>query len=360
MVMELLEGESLASLLERRGTLTLGEAAMILTPVGRALEAAHDKGIVHRDLKPDNIFLDRGSDGLFVPKVLDFGIAKLLDPEAVVSGTQGGQTKTESILGTPHYMSFEQAMSDKTIDHRTDVWSFGVILYELLVGERPLKFENLGQMYTLLLQGEVPSVRVALPDLPQAIADLIDQCLKKNREERLAGLGPLLDALESVDVGETTLEIASRTSVRSISSLRERGTQDPVAATQGDTSVTRSRGAWLIGLAVAAVAAAIAIVGSLGDGESPAAASLDSETEASTSAATTAAPATTTNQTTTSSVDSSAETTTTASPTVSSTVAPPRIVQRPATAAPKPTNQPPPPPPPPPPPAKGISTASPY
>ena len=196
MVMELLDGESLASLLARRGRLSLAECATLLVPVGRALMSAHDKGIVHRDLKPDNIFLaKRGAK--VVPKVLDFGIAKLLDPEAVISGTSGDQTKSESILGTPHYMSLEQAMGEKTIDHRTDIWAFGVILYEVLVGERPLQFDNIGQWYKLLLQEPVPSIHEAAPELDPRVADIIARCLVKDRDERLDDLGPVLDALEA-------------------------------------------------------------------------------------------------------------------------------------------------------------------
>jgi len=152
MVMELLEGESLSSLLRRLGKLPLAAVAALLAPVADALKAAHDKGIVHRDLKPDNIFLAKLGDAV-APKILDFGIAKVVDPAAIIAETQGGATNTGSILGTPHYMSLEQAMSEKDIDARADIWAFGVILFEALAGRRPLEFENLGQMYTLMLQG---------------------------------------------------------------------------------------------------------------------------------------------------------------------------------------------------------------
>ncbi|WP_437318343.1 serine/threonine-protein kinase [Sorangium sp. So ce385] len=195
MVMELLRGEPLSALRRQRGALHLHEAARLLVPVAAALRAAHDKGIVHRDLKPDNIFLSEPQAGGCVPKVLDFGIAKVLDPASISSETHGGNTSTGSILGTPHYMSFEQAMSEKDIDHRADIWAMGVILFEALTGRRPLEFETLGEMYTAFLQREVPSIRSAVPDLPADVADVLDRCLRKRREDRLADLGPLIEVL---------------------------------------------------------------------------------------------------------------------------------------------------------------------
>jgi serine/threonine-protein kinase len=195
MVMELLRGEPLSGLRKRRGALQLYEAARLLVPVASALRAAHEKGIVHRDLKPDNIFLSEPQAGGCVPKVLDFGIAKVLDPTSISSETQGGNTSTGSILGTPHYMSFEQAMSEKDIDHRADIWAMGVILFEALTGRRPLEFENLGEMYTAFLQREVPSIRSAVPDLPADVAGVLDRCLQKRREDRLDDLGPLVEVL---------------------------------------------------------------------------------------------------------------------------------------------------------------------
>jgi hypothetical protein len=195
MVMELLRGEPLAALRKRAGALPLHEVATLLLPVAAAVRAAHEKGIVHRDLKPDNIFLSEAHGGGCVPKVLDFGIAKVLDPTSISSETQGGATSTGSMMGTPHYMSLEQAMSEKDIDHRADIWSMGVILFEALTGRRPLEFENLGQMYTSFLQGTVPSVRELVPELPEDVVAIIDHCLQKQRAGRLDDLGPLIEVL---------------------------------------------------------------------------------------------------------------------------------------------------------------------
>jgi serine/threonine-protein kinase len=195
MVMELLKGEPFSAYRARVGALELHEAARLLLPAARALRAAHDKGVVHRDLKPDNIFLAETPAGR-TTKVLDFGIAKVLDPTRLGSETQGQHTNTGSILGTPHYMSYEQAMSDKHVDQRTDVWAMGVILFEALTGRRPLVFDTLGQMYTSFLQGNVPSIREYVPAAPDDFAAVLDACLAKLQGARLSDLGKLVDVLE--------------------------------------------------------------------------------------------------------------------------------------------------------------------
>jgi eukaryotic-like serine/threonine-protein kinase len=202
MVMELLEGETLSDLRERRGALTLRETAEIFLPIAEALAAAHQKGIVHRDLKPENVFLAQRSTGR-QPIVLDFGIAKVLDPTTITSETQGQETATGSLLGTPHYMSYEQAMSEKQIDRRTDVWSLGVMLFEVLTGRRPLEFGNLGEMYTAFLTGTIPSIGRYVPDLPADAVAIIDHCLAKARDERLDDLEPLIALLRHYSRAES-------------------------------------------------------------------------------------------------------------------------------------------------------------
>jgi serine/threonine-protein kinase len=194
MVMELLKGEPFSEYRTRVGAMTLHDTATLLLPAVEALQAAHDKGIVHRDLKPDNIFLADTPLGR-TTKLLDFGIAKVLDPTKLGSDTEGPTTRTNSMLGTPYYMSFEQAMSDKNIDPRTDIWSMGVILFEALTGRRPMEFDTLGQMYTAFLQGTIPSLRDAAPDVPQDVSQVIDQCLRRNRDARMPNLRPLIEVL---------------------------------------------------------------------------------------------------------------------------------------------------------------------
>ncbi len=151
-VMELLEGESLAARLERLGKLAASDAAQILSQVARALTRAHEKGIVHRDLKPDNIFIvHEGADE--VAKVLDFGIAKKL---GALSSSSGVKTHTGALLGTPYYMSPEQALGQTDIDHRTDIWSLGIIAFECLTGIRPFEKDTLGALLMAICNEPLP------------------------------------------------------------------------------------------------------------------------------------------------------------------------------------------------------------
>jgi eukaryotic-like serine/threonine-protein kinase len=151
--MELLDGESLGARLEKLGRLPPMMVATILSQAARALARAHQAGIVHRDLKPDNIFLVREADDDFV-KVLDFGIAKKL---GALSSTSGIKTGTGAMLGTPYYMSPEQALGQNTIDHRTDIWSLGIIAYECLTGKRPFEKDTLGALLMAICNEPLPT-----------------------------------------------------------------------------------------------------------------------------------------------------------------------------------------------------------
>lgn len=158
--MELLRGESLAARLKRVGQLKPGEAAHILGHVGRALDLAHSKGIVHRDLKPENIYLVREGDE-DVGKMLDFGIARSIGG---FSAMEGLKTQTGTVLGTPFYMSAEQ-VSGQPVDHLTDIWSFGVIAWECLLGRRAFDGDSFGALYQgiCVTQLPVPSLYGAVP-----------------------------------------------------------------------------------------------------------------------------------------------------------------------------------------------------
>jgi serine/threonine-protein kinase len=143
-VMELLVGDTLSERLAAKGPMDPLIVARLLRQVARAVGKAHQAGIVHRDLKPDNIFLVEGDDDEFTAKVLDFGIAKAT---AGVGGSlTGSKTRTGALLGTPYYMSPEQAQGTKVIDFRTDLWALGVITYEALLGKRPFDSEALGDL----------------------------------------------------------------------------------------------------------------------------------------------------------------------------------------------------------------------
>ena len=151
--MELLEGESLAARLERVGKLSPLDTATILTQVVRALTRAHQQNIIHRDLKPENIFIVPEGDDEVV-KVLDFGIAKKLGLSSTSSGVK---THTGAMLGTPYYMSPEQAKGHANVDHRTDIWSLGIIAYECITGLRPFEAETLASLLIAICTEPLPT-----------------------------------------------------------------------------------------------------------------------------------------------------------------------------------------------------------
>jgi len=149
-VMELLEGESLAGRLERLGRLSAGETARMIQHVGRAMTRAHEAGIIHRDLKPENVFIVRNDDEE-VFKVFDFGIAKVEAPALLA-----GATRTGSLLGTPSYMSPEQAEGVRNIDHRADIWALGVMAYRCLLGRLPFAETTLPQLILAICARPMP------------------------------------------------------------------------------------------------------------------------------------------------------------------------------------------------------------
>jgi serine/threonine-protein kinase len=206
LVMDLLVGESLESYEERVGTLALADAADIFVGVGKALVAAHAKGVIHRDLKPANIFLAT-IDGARKVKVLDFGIAKILDPAALGLDSFGVHTETGTLIGTASYMSLEQVMTEKEIDRRTDVWSFGVCFLEAICGRRPLQYESMAQMYGAFFQERVPRARELAPSLPEDVAAVMDGCLQKDREQRTEDLTIVVKVLERYASRDVALDV---------------------------------------------------------------------------------------------------------------------------------------------------------
>jgi hypothetical protein len=158
--MELLDGEDLGKRLMTLGRMSARECCTIMTQVCRALTKAHGAGVVHRDLKPDNIFLVKDDDRE-IAKVLDFGIAK-----AKNQSLEGSTTKTGAMLGTPYYMSPEQAQGTKAVDHRSDLWSLGVIVFQALTGRLPFESEALGDLLVRIIVSPVPMPSQFVSDLP--------------------------------------------------------------------------------------------------------------------------------------------------------------------------------------------------
>jgi serine/threonine-protein kinase len=176
MVMEFLQGEDLASRLAREGRLDAATATLIGVQVGRALTKAHAAGIVHRDLKPGNVFLCEREEGGLLVKVVDFGISKLLRDDVV--GEQRNLTRMGTALGTPQYMSPEQASGNQEVDQRTDVWALGCLLFEMLAGKPP--YDDAGS-YELtivrILTTRPPPLLGVAPWVSPALAAIVDRAL---------------------------------------------------------------------------------------------------------------------------------------------------------------------------------------
>ena len=208
---ELIEGETLRQRL-MRGRMEVGEAVDVAIQVASALAAAHETGIVHRDIKPENIMLR--PDGYV--KVLDFGIAKLAEsafaqPPSVAAATFGvpgatadgaesvtlAQTNLGSILGTVRYMSPEQARG-VPVDQRTDIWSLGVVLYEMVTGHAPFTGDTPGEVMASILEKEPPPLTSYLAHTPAELQQIISKTLRKDREERYQNAHELLEALQSL------------------------------------------------------------------------------------------------------------------------------------------------------------------
>ena len=194
LVMELLDGESLAARLRHHRPLSIDEALRLVRQVASALGAAHARGIVHRDLKPDNIFLVRDPDvsGGVRAKIVDFGIAKLVDPEL----RAGVATRTGAVIGTPAYMAPEQCRGSVEVDRRADLYALGCILYEMLTGAPPFVREGLGDLLAAHMFDRWAPVRSLRPDVSAGIEAVLDRLLAKDRDARFAGATELLAALD--------------------------------------------------------------------------------------------------------------------------------------------------------------------
>ncbi len=191
LVMERLRGETLARRLETRGPVPAAEVVEIAVQVLAALEAAHRKGVIHRDLKPDNIFLAERASGA-VAKVLDFGISKATSLE----DKPHHLTRTGMVMGTPYYMAPEQALGERDLDGRLDVWGMGVVLYEALSGRRPFVAKNYNALLVQILTAEAEPLEKVARGLPQGLAAVVHRALAKKREQRFASARELGEALQ--------------------------------------------------------------------------------------------------------------------------------------------------------------------
>jgi serine/threonine-protein kinase len=204
LVLERLEGIDLGALIKQNGAVSLGVAVSYIRQACLGLAALHSTGVVHRDVKPSNLFLcTRGAQGARI-KVIDLGLAKSTRAEVRDPALTGDHT----LLGSPSYMSPEQ-MRQLELDQRSDVWSLGVVLFELLTGTRPFQAPTIVEVCAQILTQSAPRLRDRRADLDPALDAVIQRCLAKERADRYGSMLELSEALRPFDVAASTEESAS-------------------------------------------------------------------------------------------------------------------------------------------------------
>lgn len=191
LVMDLLKGEPLQRRMAHQGRLPVAQTLDYVQQILLGLQEAHDKNIVHRDLKPDNVFITKGQHGEELLKILDFGIAKLRQ----AAGTKGNLTQPGAVMGTPEYMAPEQAYSADQVDARSDVYSVGVILFEMLSGKRPAEGETPQEIAHKVLMGQALRLDQVAPEVPPGLARVIHTAMEPRPEDRWADARALREAL---------------------------------------------------------------------------------------------------------------------------------------------------------------------
>ena len=185
LVMELLQGETLAERIASEGAMPFDDIIDVISQVLSGLVAAHDKGIIHRDIKPENIFLARRVGAAPIIKLLDFGVSKML-PEFQTSEDALDLTRTGMVMGTPYYMSPEQARGERNLDGRVDVYACGVVLYEAIAGKRPFLAPNYNALLLAIINTNPRPLREVRPNTPPELEAIIQHAMAKNRNDRYA------------------------------------------------------------------------------------------------------------------------------------------------------------------------------
>jgi len=235
LALELLDGEDLARRLVRETSLTPAEALPLLVPAMMALDAAHRAGVIHRDIKPANLFLARGVDGPTRLKVIDFGIANLADAAPV--------TRSGTPMGTPQYMAPEQVRGESNLDARADVWSMGVVCFEVLAGRRPFDGTRYHDVLAQVLTTRAPSLRSVAPHLDSDLCDVIDRALEPARSQRhptMAAMAAALAALPAYAAEPWAVALRNTASSRPVPETRSSGELGPstLELPEGEGSVS--------------------------------------------------------------------------------------------------------------------------
>ena len=192
-VMELLSGQDMYAVLRESGPLSPEEVTAAMLQVCDGLAEAHEKGIIHRDLKPENLFCARQPDGEVVIKIVDFGVSKQVTGRRMRAQTNPGES-----VGSPQYMSPEQITAPSEVDTRTDIWSLGVVMYELLTGRLPFRGPGTARICAAVLTEPTPSISDYRDDVPPALEFIVRRCLEKDRERRFPDVQQLSAALAAL------------------------------------------------------------------------------------------------------------------------------------------------------------------
>ncbi|MFO0548448.1 MAG: serine/threonine-protein kinase [Polyangiaceae bacterium] len=229
LVMELLRGRDLDAWLADVGCLPPAIAASLVAQACAGLAKAHEAGIIHRDLKPANLFLTVDDDDAITVKILDFGIAKILDAAAESEEASTSLTRTGSVLGSPRYMSPEQARAKKSLDARADIWSLGIVLYEAVTGETPHQSATtLGDLIVAISTERVPDLTELLPSLDRELAAVARRALAIDPSKRFASSAEMLAALRPHATPNLAVRVSDlRTPAGGVPSRKAKPTHGP-------------------------------------------------------------------------------------------------------------------------------------
>jgi serine/threonine-protein kinase len=226
--MELLRGSDAATLVEQTGPIAATQAVALLLPVLSGLAAAHAQGIVHRDLKPENIFLAEMDGGAIQPKIVDFGVARMMLPTTGAKLTSAGM-----LIGTPEFMAPEQVRCVEDVDGRADLWAFGVTLYHLIAGELPFAGDDLPALFSAILDAHVPFPTKAR-ELDGQLWSILTDCLRRERDQRWQRAQDLEAALGNWLVAHKIDEDVSGRVIRPRARDSQSRTTEPEVASPSD------------------------------------------------------------------------------------------------------------------------------